>query len=164
MNIWMPDGDKFTILRYLDPSDIMLEWGAGGSTLYFSKYVKEYHSIEHSPKYYQQLVNEVADNTHLYLCEANASRTLPTQEHQFIDYINYVEKLNIKFDKVLIDGRARQWCAIKVLKYLNKDAIVFVHDWIRLRYHSVLEHYELIEETSSMLIDANGLGILKVKE
>ena len=29
----------------LDPSHIMLEWGSGGSTTEFPKYVKKYYSI-----------------------------------------------------------------------------------------------------------------------
>ena len=37
------------IEKYLTKDKVMLEWGAGGSTLYFSQLVKEYYSIEHNP-------------------------------------------------------------------------------------------------------------------
>jgi len=34
------------IISYLKPEDRMFEWGCGGSTVYFSKYVSFYRSIE----------------------------------------------------------------------------------------------------------------------
>ena len=162
----MSDNDKFTILKYLHQDDTMLEWGAGGSTLYFSQFVKAYYSIEHNEKWFKQILQEDSNFSHnftMFLCKPNAPRTLPTQKHQFEDYINYIENLNTKFDIILIDGRARQWCAEKALNYLNKGSIVFIHDWVRERYHVVLEWYDLIEETQANLPDANGLGVLKKK-
>ena len=165
MQPWMSDNDKFTILKYLNQDDVMLEWGAGGSTLCFPQFVKEYYSIEHDKDWYNQILHEptIAYNFTIFLCEPNALRTLPTQKHQFEDYINYISKIDKKFDKILIDGRARQWCAEKALNYLTEDGIVFIHDWIRERYHTILEWYTVIEETQADQYDANGLAVLQKK-
>ena len=35
------------IESFLSPTDIMLEWGSGGSTMYFAPKVSKYYSIEH---------------------------------------------------------------------------------------------------------------------
>ena len=33
------------------------------------------------------------------------------------------------FDRVIIDSRARRYCAEHVLKYLNATSVVFLHDY-----------------------------------
>ena len=37
-----------TVISYLDKDKIMLEYGCGGSTTIFPKYVKKFYSIEHN--------------------------------------------------------------------------------------------------------------------
>ena len=46
-HIWMSQEEIDVITKYLSPDKHMLEWGAGGSTLFFSTLVKTYTSIEH---------------------------------------------------------------------------------------------------------------------
>ena len=43
---WMSRSEIELILSFLQKEDVMLEYGCGGSTMLFPKYVKEYHSIE----------------------------------------------------------------------------------------------------------------------
>ena len=51
---WLTDLQIETVVKYLNENDIMLEYGAGGSTMYFPKYVKDYYSIEHEEKWCHQ--------------------------------------------------------------------------------------------------------------
>lgn len=44
---WMSDAERVCIAKYLSPSFRVVEWGCGGSTLYFSRQVKHWVSIEH---------------------------------------------------------------------------------------------------------------------
>jgi len=163
-NPWMPEQEISSIVGRLCLTDTMLEWGAGGSTLLFPKFVKKYYSIEDNVDWYNKIKPLIADNTSLYLVLPNLPRTMPTKKEEFEDYINAVTTLNVSvFDKVLIDGRARQWCALSVLPFLSTKSIVFIHDWSRQRYHSVLTYYVLLEEIPSSQVDANGLGILTPK-
>ena len=49
-------GDEVRLIRrYLRSRDVMLEWGCGGSTLEFRRYVARYCSIEHDPGWHGQV-------------------------------------------------------------------------------------------------------------
>ena len=130
----------------LDPSHIMLEWGSGGSTTEFPKYVKKYYSIEHDPSWFDNVKKETPDNVDYHLIELDKPLTDPTQKTQVQTYLDFVDKLGVeKFDRVLIDGRGRGWCAEKVLPYLKEDSIVFIHDyWQRPQYFIVEKWYDVI--------------------
>ncbi len=138
--------ERNLVSKYLGYNKTMLEWGAGGSTLFFSKYVKKYISIEHDEGWYNEVKAKIGDNVELHHVPNNLPRTIPTDPVQFEDYINYVDVLNKKFDLVLVDGRARPQCAEKVIPYLTDDAVVFIHDfWERPEYSWVLNLYDEIE-------------------
>jgi len=63
ITLWMDPSERDLIIRYLQqtPDSIMLEWGSGGSTVLFPKYVKTYISIEHNLDWYI----DVRDKLHL---------------------------------------------------------------------------------------------------
>jgi|TARA_Y100000310_G_scaffold267413_1_gene279401 predicted O-methyltransferase YrrM len=143
MNVWMSIDERNLVSKYLHYDKVMLEWGAGGSTQFFSKYVKRYISIEHEEEWYNKMKDCGAE---IHLVKNNSPRTIPTKVEQFLDYVNYVDVLNEKYDLVLIDGRARPYCAQKVIPYLKRESIVFIHDfWARPEYHWVLKYYDEIE-------------------
>ena len=48
-------------------------------------------------------------------------------------------------DVVFVDGRFRVACICAALLYTAPGTIIMVHDWIRSRYHVVLEHAEVID-------------------
>ena len=143
MTPWMDDTEIALILKHLYYTDTMLEWGSGGSTTYFPHFVNKYYSIEHDEEWSKKIQEEILPNVDFHYVPQNAPRTIPTQRSQFETYIGYVDTLGVdKFDKVLIDGRARGWCAEYVLKYLHKDSIIFIHDfWNRPQYHVVFDWY-----------------------
>ena len=71
---------------------------------------------------------------------------------QLKDYVEAINKFG-KFDKILIDGRARVDCAKQALKHLKDGGIVFVHDfWKRKRYKKILNWYKEIESTENGMI------------
>ena len=161
---WMDDSEILLILKHLYYTDTMLEWGSGGSTLYFPHFVKNYYSIEHDSKWFQGVKAKANEDVNMNLVPWDSPRTLPTQKHQFKTYIEYVDKLNVeKFDKVLIDGRARGWCAEYVLRYLHKDSLIFIHDfWQRPQYHIVFNWYEEVDSIKEPNLQT--LVILKPKK
>ena len=63
----MSDSEIVKSEEYLNNKDKVLEWGAGGSTLYFSNIVSSYVSIEHDKLWYNKLTPQINDNVEL-LC------------------------------------------------------------------------------------------------
>lgn len=155
MKPWMSDSEIQIINKYLTPNTVMLEWGSGGSTCTFSKLVKEYYSIEHIEEWYNKVTKYLQDKPYrqkisYFHIKPDFPRTIPTQYKEFKSYIEFVDILNIKYDIVLIDGRARVDCAKYVTKYLNENATVFIHDYFaRPQYHILEDIYTVVESEKS---------------
>lgn len=147
----MNEKELEVIEKYLHKDVIMMEWGSGGSTVEFSKKVKKYYSVEHNWDWYNKVKNSMPSNVTLFYKE-----TFPPSEnyHQseykhYSDYLDIVYQIGEKFDVVLIDGRARRLCALKVIPYLKPNSIVIIHDWcLRPVYHCVLDYYDLVDKVS----------------
>lgn len=158
----MQKSQRKLIIKNLNLHDVMLEWGSGGSTLEFSNFVDQYYSIEHDEEWYDKVTNELNNNVKIYLVKPNKKKwKKPVKRKQFKDYIKYVHQIVkenriLKFDKVLIDGRARVYCTEEILTYLHDDSLIFVHDWQRLRYRKILKNYQIVETD-----DTGKLAILK---
>ena len=65
INPWMSRDEIGMIEGYLKPSFKMLEYGSGGSTLYFSRLVKEYYSVEHDVEWYEKITKTL--NHYIFL-------------------------------------------------------------------------------------------------
>ena len=168
MTPWMHNDEILLILKHLYYTDTMLEWGSGGSTTYFPHFVNDYHSIEHDEKWSVKVQEELKSNNILnvnfHQVSCDSPRTVPTQRSQFETYIHHVDNLGVDtLDKVLIDGRARGWCAEYVLKYLHKDSLVFIHDfWNRPQYHIAFDWYD--EVNSIKTSGTQTIVVLKPKK
>ena len=130
----------------------MFEYGAGGSTLYFSQYVEKYVSIEHNINWFNKMQgHKMPNNVDLRYCAPNNQIKLPVwhgSSADFHDYICFIDTIPYKhYDKVLIDGRARKQCGEKILDYISAESIVFVHDFFeRKRYHELMQFYRIIDQ------------------
>jgi hypothetical protein len=68
------------------------------------------------------------------------------------------ERNNI--DMVMIDGRFRVACCLKLLNEINDNCIIAFDDFLnRTQYHIVLEYFDVIDKTKD-----NCMAILKKKE
>lgn len=145
----MHDRERAVIEKHLHSDVVMMEWGSGGSTVAFSQKVKKYYSVEHNEDWYLKMKEQIPANVTLFYRPASE---LPQQYHQseyqhYREYLDVVYEIGEMFDVVLIDGRARRLCALKVLPYLKPDSVVVIHDWcLRTPYHCVLDYYDLIEK------------------
>ena len=141
------------IEKYLKDTDIMLEYGSGKSTLHFPKFVKEFHSVEHlkSWKYiitYKLSEREdIKDKVKLYFY--NISMNEEKTDEKLEGYANIIDKIGIKrYDIILIDGVGRSQCCKKILNYIDKNSIVFIHDYYEERYedcHWIEQYMDKIE-------------------
>lgn len=149
--VWMDDREQAVIRKYLTSESVVMEWGSGGSTVEFSKHVKKYYSVEHNYGWYEEVKAAAPSNVSLFY---KPNKELPEHYHQS-EYVHYSEYLDVVyeigdlFDVVLIDGRARRLCALKVIPYLKPNAIVIIHDWcVRPPYRCVLDYYDVVDEVS----------------
>jgi len=168
MKPWMSDIEIAKIHEYLNPNQLFFEWGSGGSTLHFSKFVKQYISVEYDIRWYSAIKHTILskqlNNISYLYCKPNNPIIFPVWRgniDDFASYINIVDTINIKkYDIVLIDGRCRVACAKKILNFIDNNSIVFVHDFMqRSRYQSILEYYELIDSVAG----EQSLGVFKKK-
>ena len=170
---WMHPKEVELVKKYLKPTDIMMEYGSGGSTIQFGNLVDTYYSVEHVEDWYLKVwtaieKNYLLDDTHknvfLNHIAPNKPRSKPTQYDEFTDYIEFPKNLdNVKFDKVFIDGRARSHCAKFILDYLHEDSIVFFHDfWARPEYHWILDYYDEVESVKDTQVET-GQTIVALK-
>lgn len=116
-------------LCQLDLSDkVMLEWGSGNSSLFFSKKVKNIYSIEHDENWYNKIKGMNIDNQKIIWADSN--------------YELKPEELNISFDIILIDGIKREACSEKAHSMLTKGGLIILdnsdrHPNIALKYRDL---------------------------
>ena len=147
MKPFMHEKEIKLIEKYLSVEKKVFEWGSGGSTLYFPKFVSNYRSIEHDKVWFDRVSAKINSNVDYHYVPNDEKKSNPTKKEQFLTYINFIDNFSDKFyDIFLIDGRARQWCAEKALNYCHKDTIVFIHDfWKRKRYHVALNWFDVVD-------------------
>lgn len=152
------------IEKYLKPDDILLEWGSGHSTLYFSGLVKKVISIEHDIDWIYKMESSISayniKNVKMIHVPSHTPDPIPCRYEQFKDYVEYVKTKKLKFNKVLIDGRARKYCAKSIYDIIDDDVIVFIHDFNRPDYQKTLKYYDLIEQVT----EGQGIAALKRKK
>ena len=156
------------ILSYLHPSATMLEWGSGGSTIFFSKHVSKYYSIEHNSEWARIVSATISslgqNNVQVNHVPADRKRSADgTKETEFRSYCSAPNNLNEKhFDFVLIDGRARQFCAKTILGLIDASSRVFVHDFpLRARYFSVFDDFFQVGNVVENGASEKGLIVLQ---
>jgi hypothetical protein len=144
----MSESEITMIRKYLynEPqTKTMLEWGCGGSTLYFSNFTKHYFSVEHDLVWAETVAKEIVSRGRRNIC----LNYIPNVNN-FYKYIKYPKRMNLMWDFVLIDGRFRTACAMSILKYITPLTKVFFHDFpARDYYHHILEYYNIIEQVTT---------------
>jgi predicted O-methyltransferase YrrM len=136
------------ILKKLQPGSI-LEWGAGFSTIQFPALLDfpfKWLAIEHNEEWFVRLKN-MNQNPNVEIILKKYNQTPLSDEdadesyEEFKDYIEAPDN-GIKYDFIIIDGRARSGCLIKALKIINEGGIILLHDANRKRYHKYIEKFK----------------------
>jgi len=145
-----------------------LEWGAGYSTCYFPKYLNNdalWISVEHD-KYWASTVKRIVRaNARVRIYYIPPNNYPWTDEHgdgsyaDLKDYVEFPRTLGIKFDFILIDGRARKDCLIHAFDLLNENGIVVLHDANRKYYLEPCKLYKYQALFTDNRRDAGGLWV-----
>ncbi len=126
-----------------------LEWGSGGSTLYFTRFMTEqgidfiWTTIEYDLKWYKAVVQATAGEPRIVplLFEVSGEKPLQTAKRRdFLmdDYVDYPLTTGKKFDFILVDGRKRRRCLQVAATVLAERGVAVLHDASRTYYHCAL--------------------------
>lgn len=124
----MSETEISLISERLKPYMSCFEWGSGGSTLTFSKLVKNWISYEHDPEWIKKVHAEMLGNTRVVL----------VKEKKY--YINPEGR----YDFILIDGLNRKECLHKAMSMLNPGGFILLHDSERLEYKNWINDFPSI--------------------
>lgn len=159
------------IESYLKQEDIFLEYGAGNSTLYFSDFVTKVISLEHDIDYYNQISKCIhayaAKNIDLFYVKPTTTDQTAKRYDQLKDYIEFPVKNNFKFNKILIDGRARKECALFLHNHISDTDIVFIHDFHRNDIEGYIDptyQEEILAKYNIIEFEKRGEGIVSLKK
>lgn len=108
----------------LNKSIKMLEFGSGNSTIYFASKVSKVYSVEHNKIWFDIVSKSRPANAEILLSESDGVD----------DYISLIEKLDLKFDIIVIDGLHRNECMISSINLLSQNAVVILDDSERDEY------------------------------
>lgn len=129
----------------------VVEWGAGGSTVYFPKFLESkgidyfWMSIEHQEEWANEVKKKVAKNEKIkvHLLQPKADNPAWINLDHYVTFPRMCcDMAKQKFDFVLVDGRARARCLVEAKFCINPDGIIALHDAERTKYHYVLPIYE----------------------
>ena len=123
--------------KHLDHNHCVFEWGSGGSSIFLAKRCKDLTTIEHDPKWFEQvekiLKQQDATNSRLHLREINLE-----SEEGFLGS-SYAIALQSTYDVIIIDGEdhfgpesnwsARESCFDLAQEWVSKeDGLIIVDD------------------------------------
>ncbi len=105
--------------NWLKPGDRGLEWGSGRSTTWFAERAEHLVSVEHDAAWHSQvnerLKGKEVRNVEYYLCEGER------------DYVSLCDRFAPEsFDFCLVDGEARDRCALAALSLVKPGGIIIV--------------------------------------
>lgn len=127
----------------------VLEWGSGGSTVYYPRYLTGFAvpyywvSIEYNRNWWEKVLEEVKTDSciRVVLFDCGNSR-LRQRKTQMDEYVNYPSTLGMTWDLILVDGRKRRRCLLEASKLLSPGGVVVLHDAQREYYHCALDSFK----------------------
>lgn len=131
-----------------DPEVSILEWGSGGSTVYFTNFLAandipySWLSLEYNRKWYDRIHQEISEDEASEIVLFDVGNTsLKQRSNPMDEYVSYPSTLKRKWDLILVDGRKRRRCLIEASKLLVPWGSAVLHDAQREYYHCAFEHF-----------------------
>jgi hypothetical protein len=137
----------------------ILEWGSGGSTLYFTEFLEKHNidfnwiSVEHSLKWYRSFIEKVPQ-AKIKVILKNQKKENPATIN-LDHYVHFPREYALKnknlrmFDFILVDGRARARCLIEAKYLVKEDGVILLHDAEREKYHYAFRYFDAWEMINS---------------
>jgi hypothetical protein len=123
---WLTAPAVAILASWLRESDVGLEWGSGRSTLWFAARVSRLISVEHDEVWYRKISSQLrerglAGRTDYRLCPHGLEGAPATS---YVGVAGEMEDESLDF--ALIDGVARDDCALAVLSKLKPGALLAI--------------------------------------
>lgn len=173
---WINFSAIHLLKRTLRPQMRVFEYGSGGSTMFFSRRVKEVVSVEHDPVWHTKIAQAIRErnrtNCELHLCEpiidplwAGKDPSDPdayiSTDDQFRGRSFHAYATSIEthppgaFDVVLVDGRARPSCLKHAIGKVKDGGLLMVDNAERSEYQ---RSYDLLDNPRWKRKDFYGPG------
>jgi hypothetical protein len=143
---WITFEAKKKLDRILNSNMFVFEYGAGCSTLYFSRRVKTIYSVENNKEWFESLKIYMKNriyNVNIHLVEGVPTNEINTiysslspdyKNINFEDYVKVIDAFPDMFDIILVDGRARAECIKHAVAKLKKGGYLIVDNSERKEY------------------------------
>ena len=126
----------------------VFEYGAGSSSLWWSRHVKRIITCEHDRTWFERVKRDAPENLELHLVEQGEGETGGA-------YCRKVSEYKSTFDIVVIDGVDRVNCGRQCLSALKEDGVILWDNGDRACWN---EGYELLKERGFKRIDFVGIA------
>lgn len=151
----------------------VLEWGSGGSTLFFATRAGQIVTIEHDPSWFTQVsaalqqISTAKVEMHLVppiKCDNEPVRAylsgLPQfKGYSFREYVHCVTQYPLHyFDLIIVDGRARMGCLEIAVNYLAPGGFLLLDNAEYPRYSDFLRRFQESTVSKWHFRDFSGLG------
>jgi predicted O-methyltransferase YrrM len=154
---WVTYGAIDLLRRIVTPQTRVFEYGAGGSSLFFSERALEGTSVEHDPSWAAQVRDTLAAQGHarwrVLLVEPSGAATGDPADpasylssdpaYAGLSFQRYAEAIDpfadASLDLVLVDGRARPSCAAHAVPKVAPGGWLILDNAERPHYHAVHE-------------------------
>ena len=101
----------------------VLEFGSGNSTIWFSDKVNKITSIEHDKSWFEKVKTKLSENSKIILNESSVN-----------DYHRIIERLDEKFNIIIVDAIDRVNCLKTASSYLHENGVVILDNSNRSEY------------------------------
>jgi precorrin-6B methylase 2 len=140
---WITYEARVFLERLLKPGMTVLEYGCGGSSLFFMQRVAKLVSVEHDPAWHREVLRETEKYGHLHgeinLVELEKiDQANPYSDVNCQRYISFVDRFpDSCFDLILIDGEARVACFQHACAKLKVDGWLVLDNSEREEYAAI---------------------------
>lgn len=127
---WLSPAVNRILTNKVNSTWVGFEYGSGRSTIWFAKRIRSLVSVEHNPKWYalvkDELEKECLSNVDLVLCEREEDKEPEGADSKYVSVINQFS--NGSFDFILVDGVYRAECCASALPKLKPDGMLIIDD------------------------------------
>jgi len=124
----------------LQADDVVFEFGAGWSTLWYAARVRRVVTVEHDEVWHARLAGAVPENVELHLRRARADGGDAVDGAVPSPYVRCIDRYpSDSFDIVAVDGVERPACSTAALPFLKPEGLLILDNSERPEYRSTVE-------------------------